>query len=145
MSGKIVIITHQGRTSEEPYTGEEPALSVLQGHVGGWIEQVPGMVNYEGQLCVAFVNEEGAINDMPHNLYASRLVRHNHRLFGNMVIVVPSLESTTSRPTMTSLKDGCERCKGQRGGVPGNENVMPDGTLLCDYCHADDLRKELQI
>lgn len=33
-------------------------------------------------------------------------------------------------------KDNCERCKGDRGGVKGNENVI-DGVVLCDYCHAD--------
>lgn len=34
--------------------------------------------------------------------------------------------------------DDCTRCKGERGGVRGNENVV-DGVVLCDYCHADDL------
>jgi len=37
--------------------------------------------------------------------------------------------------------DDCSRCHGTRGGVPGNENRMPDGSLLCDYCHADDLMR----
>ena len=35
--------------------------------------------------------------------------------------------------------DNCEKCKGERGGVWGNENVMPDGRILCDYCTADEL------
>lgn len=35
--------------------------------------------------------------------------------------------------------DSCSRCHGAKGGVPGNENRMEDGTLLCDYCHAEDL------
>lgn len=39
-------------------------------------------------------------------------------------------------------RDGCERCHGERGGVPGNENVV-NGVVLCDYCHADDLQREL--
>jgi len=34
--------------------------------------------------------------------------------------------------------DQCERCKGTRGGVYGNENIV-EGVTLCDYCHADDL------
>ncbi|HEV8364597.1 MAG TPA: hypothetical protein VGQ52_13870 [Gemmatimonadaceae bacterium] len=38
-----------------------------------------------------------------------------------------------------STPDDCSRCHGERGGARGNENVV-DGVLLCDYCHADDLR-----
>lgn len=30
-------------------------------------------------------------------------------------------------------KDGCESCKGSKGGVRGNENVV-NGVVLCDYC-----------
>jgi hypothetical protein len=37
------------------------------------------------------------------------------------------------------IRDACERCYGERGGVRGNENVV-DGVVLCDYCHCDDLR-----
>jgi hypothetical protein len=32
-------------------------------------------------------------------------------------------------------KDGCTVCNGEKGGVPGNENVI-DGKLVCDYCLA---------
>jgi hypothetical protein len=39
--------------------------------------------------------------------------------------------------------DSCSRCHGLRGGVRGNENKMADGTLLCDYCSADDLTLSL--
>lgn len=31
----------------------------------------------------------------------------------------------------------CEWCSNDRGGAPGNENIMTDGTVLCDYCHVD--------
>jgi len=34
--------------------------------------------------------------------------------------------------------DDCEMCLGTRGGVPGNENVLRDGRVICDYCHADE-------
>lgn len=37
------------------------------------------------------------------------------------------------------LPDKCEKCKGKRGGVRGNENVV-GGVILCDYCSADDLK-----
>lgn len=33
-------------------------------------------------------------------------------------------------------KDACEVCLGAKGGVPGNE-VVVDGVVMCDYCHAD--------
>ncbi len=33
------------------------------------------------------------------------------------------------------LKDNCEVCKGAKGGVRGNENVI-DGVVTCDYCTA---------
>lgn len=34
-------------------------------------------------------------------------------------------------------RDKCQICYGSRGGVYGNENILPDGTVICDYCHAD--------
>lgn len=33
-------------------------------------------------------------------------------------------------------RDACERCHGERGGAPGNENVV-GGWLLCDDCSVD--------
>lgn len=36
-------------------------------------------------------------------------------------------------------KDNCEICKGAKGGVPGNENII-DGKAVCDYCHANNTR-----
>ena len=29
--------------------------------------------------------------------------------------------------------DNCEICKGKKGGVRGNENIV-DGKTVCDYC-----------
>lgn len=37
---------------------------------------------------------------------------------------------------MKRVLDNCERCRGARGGVRGNENVV-DGWTLCDYCTVD--------
>jgi len=34
------------------------------------------------------------------------------------------------------MPDKCERCKGGRGGVRGNENLI-NGKALCDYCAVD--------
>lgn len=32
-------------------------------------------------------------------------------------------------------RDDCEECRGEEGGVLGNENIIGSRTL-CDYCHA---------
>lgn len=90
MSGKLIVIYPNGTTTEEEYIGDEPSLQTLQGHVQGYIEAVPGMVRYQDQLCVAYVNEEGLLQGLPPNEYASRLVRHHYRFVGNMVIIVPT-------------------------------------------------------
>lgn len=31
------------------------------------------------------------------------------------------------------MSDNCENCHGEKGGVPGNENVV-NGKVLCDHC-----------
>lgn len=35
-------------------------------------------------------------------------------------------------------KDACEKCHGEKGGTPGNENIVK-GRVLCDYCHAEEM------
>lgn len=91
MSGKLYIIYPNGRTEEEDYTGDEPPLETLQAHVQGYIEAYPGMVNYKGNLRVAYINEEGLLNDLPYNRFASQLAKigDGPGIVGNMVIVVP--------------------------------------------------------
>lgn len=37
-------------------------------------------------------------------------------------------------------QDSCQSCYGTKGGIPGNENVV-DGQVLCDYCHAEKMKK----
>ena len=39
------------------------------------------------------------------------------------------------------IKDSCKICNGSKGGIPGNENII-HGILMCDYCHAEQLKKE---
>jgi len=41
-------------------------------------------------------------------------------------------------------RDNCSRCKGLKGGEPGNENII-NGKVLCDYCHADDMEMEERL
>lgn len=36
-------------------------------------------------------------------------------------------------------RDNCEICGGTRGGVLGNENRV-EGVVMCDYCHADNIK-----
>jgi len=35
-----------------------------------------------------------------------------------------------------TLKDNCQICLGEKGGVRGNENRI-HGLVVCDYCHCD--------
>ena len=39
--------------------------------------------------------------------------------------------------------DNCEVCKGTKGGIEGNGNVI-NGKIVCDYCHAEDLMMDKQ-
>ena len=48
--------------------------------------------------------------------------------------------ATTLVPTR-SVRDNCENCRGAKGGVPGNENVV-NGRTLCDYCSVRADRQE---
>lgn len=43
-----------------------------------------------------------------------------------------------------ATRDHCEICAGTRGGVPGNENIVEscgEKVTMCDYCHADEMRR----
>ena len=39
--------------------------------------------------------------------------------------------------------DDCEICRGMRGGVPGNENIV-GGRVVCDYCHVTAMREQIE-
>lgn len=65
-------------------------------------------------------------NPNRHNLTAYVCCSHFRMLFGD------------SAP----CRDACSICGGEKGGVPGNENII-DGQLVCDYCHAATLRPTL--
>jgi hypothetical protein len=41
--------------------------------------------------------------------------------------------SETTSKTEAGKLDNCQVCRGQSGGVKGNENVI-DGVVVCDYC-----------
>lgn len=50
------------------------------------------------------------------------------------------LESGISQLAIPLGPDDCEECKGARGGVKGNENIV-DGRKLCDWCSVDASRR----
>jgi hypothetical protein len=51
----------------------------------------------------------------------------------NAGIEVILIDENGEKTIFAREKDNCEACKGERGGVKGNENVV-DGIVLCDYC-----------
>lgn len=53
-----------------------------------------------------------------------------------------ALRSHEHLADVTRIRDACQVCKGWRGGVPGNENIVR-GVTMCDYCSAtvDDLAR----
>lgn len=55
------------------------------------------------------------------------------------VKIVRDIYRNASQP-----KDKCHFCKGERGGVPGNENIV-HGMTICDYCHADIITVERAV
>jgi len=53
---------------------------------------------------------------------------------GKQIIVAP-LEAVEGLLFAVEMlfPDNCEVCKGEKGGVRGNENCV-DGKVMCDYC-----------
>ena len=60
-----------------------------------------------------------AISDM-------RLAGRNRKLKAGEITLVPKY----------AVRDNCSSCNGEKGGVPGNENII-NGCQVCDYCHAE--------
>lgn len=46
----------------------------------------------------------------------------------------PELPPTSIGVIVDFENDNCQLCYGQSGGVPGNENRLPNGLVVCDYC-----------
>ena len=90
MTHTIITIQPDGTRSEQ---FAKPELELLQSAVGGYIEHVPHFDKFEGRKCRAYVNEEGAISDMPFNPHATELwkaggYRYAQPLYGPLVITV---------------------------------------------------------
>lgn len=70
----------------KPAEGKSFTLKELQGFVGGYIELV--RVEIEGYPFVAFINEEGKMNDLPLNVIATRIsgLFPHDVIVGNMIV-----------------------------------------------------------
>jgi hypothetical protein len=90
----------------------------------------------------------GLVEDinLPENVHAvesPRVAGENPilRVSPEMLALIRQLHLGTSQLQHGVLQqplDNCVRCKGSKGGVRGNENIV-DGEVLCDYCHAEGL------
>ncbi len=49
-----------------------------------------------------------------------------------------TLASMRRRRRRVDHRDKCEKCHGEKGGTPGNENIV-NGRVLCDYCTAEEM------
>lgn len=89
MAGTLVVIDPAGNSYHTQYTGSEPDLAQLQNAVGGYIEAV--RCRLSGQERRAFVNEEGKLQQLPANPYATLMCAGfgYDLIVGNMAIVVP--------------------------------------------------------
>lgn len=82
MRGIVHILFADGDRSRHPLD-EPPPLEWFQGKVGGYLGRIPHLVQFEGNKCIAFFNEEGGRLNLPINVEATQLWR---RQVGNMDI-----------------------------------------------------------
>lgn len=57
---------------------------------------------------------------------------------------IKAYEATEGVTVSVVKTDKCEVCKGTKGGVPGNENII-GSVIMCDYCHAERMGKEADM
>lgn len=74
---------------------KKPTLEELKEWVGGYIEHVS--VRFEGRAADLYLNEDGINQELPQNLYASKVfagqfLMHKHRVLGDVVIVRPFIQ-----------------------------------------------------
>ncbi len=46
-----------------------------------------------------------------------------------------------NRDFRKGVRDNCQICKGECGGVKGNENIV-NGVVMCDYCTSNHFTQE---
>ena len=81
MKGNLTIIRSDGSILQTELD-LSPALETLQAAVGGYIELIPFFDRYAGSDCIAYCNETGKIDGLPHNAVAQTLWGHT---FDNLV------------------------------------------------------------
>lgn len=85
--GRVITIKADG-TTEVTEPAKKPTLEQMQQMVGGYIEQVPGLVKYNGETGIMICNEEGLL--FPHRNYfnakASMIARR--RIVGDIFILI---------------------------------------------------------
>ena len=94
--GLVIIIPADEREAiRSRETDTQPTLQELQDLVDGYIEQVPGWLDYVGKPCVVYCNEDGKQRELPVNKRATRLWWSklgggvfNDVLCGDIVLVV---------------------------------------------------------
>ncbi len=71
-SFRVSILSAHGTvlTEKQDYA---PTLEQMQGAVGGFIELVPQFNKFEGQSCIAFCNENGKLEGLEFNAYATQV------------------------------------------------------------------------
>lgn len=66
MTKKAIVVTPEGSVEEIDFS--EDSLTVLQTAVGGWVQAVEMF-----PTLTLWVNEEGKLNNLPYNIYASKM------------------------------------------------------------------------
>jgi hypothetical protein len=57
-------------------------------------------------------------------------------LIDDVEIITDGFYGHKAKTILYRAADNCSICKGARGGVAGNCNII-DGKVVCDYCHCD--------
>jgi len=92
MTNRMIIVTAIGVLIETEHDGPLD-LKTLQDKVGGHIETVPYLTEYDGERCVAYCNEYGKVNGLAFNPAATDLWHKvtgytQDVLLGDVVILV---------------------------------------------------------
>jgi Domain of unknown function (DUF3846) len=99
VEGTIIIIPADGAVKTWHIT-EVPTLEFLQKEVGGWLELIPRFNACVAGPCIAFMDEEGAMKDLPVNRIASDLWKgcwdKAIPIRGNVVVIAGDKEMLAS-------------------------------------------------
>lgn len=83
-------------------------------------------------------------SDVPLNTCGQCLVVHVSNPVECMIYNADNGYDASSQCSCTCHTDNCQVCKGTKGGVKGNENVI-NGIVMCDYCsviHQEEMKSD---